>query len=99
MDYIGVCAGVYIDIYRDVCTDDYIGNCRAVVEPFIELFVETIVRLPSISVLRISRASSRALRGRPPWTPLRTACSIYYVAGALTEALVEHLVERLVELL
>ena len=32
------------------------GNCRAVVEPFVETFVETIVRLPSISVLRVSRA-------------------------------------------
>jgi len=40
----------------DLCTDDYTGNCRAVVEVFIETFVETIVRLPSILVLRVSRA-------------------------------------------
>ncbi len=30
--------------------EDYMGNCRAVVEPFVETFVETIVRLPRISV-------------------------------------------------
>jgi hypothetical protein len=32
------------------------GNCRAVVEPSIETFVETIMRLPSILVLRVSGA-------------------------------------------
>jgi hypothetical protein len=44
------------------------GNCRAVIELFVETFVEIIVRLPSILVLYVSRASSRALssRGRPP---------------------------------
>jgi hypothetical protein len=36
--------------------DDYTGNCRAVVEAFVETFVETIIRLPSILVLRVSRA-------------------------------------------
>jgi hypothetical protein len=36
--------------------DDYTGNCRAVVEAFVEAFVEIIVRLPSILVLRVSRA-------------------------------------------
>ncbi len=54
--------------------------------------------LPSILVLRVSRAlelcnrasskalsrtSRRASRGRPPWTPLRTACSIRCVASTL----------------
>ena len=44
------------------------GNYRAVVEPFVETFVEIIVRLPSLLVLYISRDLSRALslRGRPP---------------------------------
>ena len=32
------------------------GNCRAIVEAFVETFVKTIVRLPSILVLRVSRA-------------------------------------------
>ncbi len=45
-----------MDVCRDVCTDDYMGNCKAVVEAFVETFVETIVRLPNISVLRVSRA-------------------------------------------
>ena len=36
--------------------DDCTGNCRAVVEAFVETFIETIVRLPSILVLRASRA-------------------------------------------
>ncbi len=36
--------------------DDYMGNYRAIVEAFVETFVETTVRLPSISVLRVSRA-------------------------------------------
>jgi hypothetical protein len=40
----------------DVYTDNYIGNCRAVIEPFVETVVETIVRLPSILVLCVSRA-------------------------------------------
>jgi hypothetical protein len=43
-------------VCRAVCTDDCTGNCRAVVEVFVETFIETIVRLPSILVLRVSRA-------------------------------------------
>jgi len=57
---MGVRTGDRVDVYRAVCravcTDDYIGNCRAVVEVFIETFVETIMRLPSVLVLRVSRA-------------------------------------------
>ena len=57
---MGTYTGNYIDIckavYRAVCIDNCIGNCRAVVEVFVETFVETIVRLPSILVLRVSRA-------------------------------------------
>ena len=45
-----------MDVCRDVCTDDYMGNCRAVVEAFVETFIETTVILPSISMLRVSRA-------------------------------------------
>ena len=63
--------------------DDYIGNCRAGIEPFVETFVEIIVRFPSILVLYVSRASSRALslRGdslRPPCVlyTLFTACRL-----------------------
>jgi hypothetical protein len=63
------------------------GNYRAVVElfvepfvePFVETFVETTVRLPSISVLRVSRALSSS-RGRPPWTP-PTHCVLYLLHG------------------
>jgi hypothetical protein len=51
-DRVDVCRAVC----RAVCTDDCTGNCRAVVEVFVETFVETIVRLPSILVLRVSRA-------------------------------------------
>ena len=50
------CMDVCRDVCRDVCMDDYMGNCRAVVEAFVETFVETTVRLPSILVLRVSRA-------------------------------------------
>ena len=50
-DRVDVCRAVC----RAVCTDDCTGNCRAV-EVFMETFVETIVRLPSILVLRVSRA-------------------------------------------
>jgi len=53
---MGVRTGDCIDICRAVCTDDCTSNCRAVVEVFVETFVETIVRLPSILVLRVSRA-------------------------------------------
>jgi hypothetical protein len=47
---------VYRAVCRAVCTDDYMGNCRAVVEVFVETFIETIIRLPSILVLRVSGA-------------------------------------------
>ena len=53
---MGVCTGDCVDIYRAVCTDNCISNYRAVVEVFVETFVETIVRLPSILVQRVSRA-------------------------------------------
>jgi len=53
---MGVHTGDCVDICRAVCTDNYTSNCRAVIEVFIETFVETIVRLPSILVLRVSRA-------------------------------------------
>jgi hypothetical protein len=53
---MGVRTGDCVDICRAVCTDDCTSNCRAVVEVFVETFVETIVRLPSILVLRVSRA-------------------------------------------
>jgi hypothetical protein len=63
--------------------DDYMGNYRAVVEPFVEpfveTFVETTVRLPSILVLRVSRALSSS-RGRPPWTP-PAHCVLYLLYG------------------
>jgi hypothetical protein len=45
---MGVRTGDRVDVCRAVC--------RAVIEVFIETFVETIVRLPSILVLRVSRA-------------------------------------------
>ena len=32
------------------------GNYRAIIKVFIEIFVETTVRLPNILVLRVSRA-------------------------------------------
>ena len=51
-DRVDVCRAVC----RAVCMDECIGHCRAVVEVFVETFVETIVRLPSILVLRVSRA-------------------------------------------
>ena len=35
-------------------------NVEAIIEAIVERFVETIVRLPSILVLRVSRALSRA---------------------------------------
>jgi hypothetical protein len=38
--------------YTDDCIGDCIGDSRAIVEPFIE----TVIRLPSILVLYISRA-------------------------------------------
>ena len=44
--------------------DDCTGNCRAVVEPFVETFVETIVRLPNILVLRVRRALELRIRLR-----------------------------------
>ena len=53
---MGVRTGDRVDICRAVCTDDCMSNYRAVVEVFVETFVETIVRLPSILVLRVSRA-------------------------------------------
>ena len=59
--------------------DDYMGNYRAIVEAFVETFVETTVRLPSISVLRVSRALSSS-RGRPPWTP-PAHCVLYLPHG------------------
>ena len=81
-DRVDVCRAVC----RAVCTDDCTGNCRAVVEVFMETFVETIVRLPSILVLRVSRASElrigfeqsfeQSFEGETPLDPLRTACSI-----------------------
>ena len=52
IDRMGVRTGDHVDVCRAVCT----GNCRAVIEVFIETIVETIVRLPSILVLRVSRA-------------------------------------------
>ena len=45
-----------MDVCRDVYTDDYMGNCGAVVEAFVETFIETTVRLPGISALRVGRA-------------------------------------------
>ena len=85
--------------------DNCTGNCRAVVEVFVETFVETIVRLPSILVLRVSRSLElrigfeqsfkQSFEGETPLDPLRTACSIYRIGRALTEALVECLVELL----
>ena len=51
-DRVDVCRAVC----RAVCTDDCTGNCRAVIEVLVETFVEMIVRLPSILVLRVSRA-------------------------------------------
>jgi hypothetical protein len=53
---MGVRTGDRVDVCRAVCRAVCTGNCRAVIEVFIETFVETIVRLPSILVLRVSRA-------------------------------------------
>ena len=87
---MGVRTGDRVDVYRAVCravcravrTDDCTGNYRAVVEVFMETFVGTIVRLPSILVLRVSRALElhigfeQSFEGETPLDPLRTACSI-----------------------
>ena len=35
---------------------NYMGDSRAIIEPFVEPFVETIIRLLSILVLHVSRA-------------------------------------------
>ena len=80
-DRVDVCRAVC----RAVCTDDCTGNCRAV-EVFMETLVEMIVRLPSILVLRVSRALElrigfeqsfkQSFEGETPLDPLRTACSI-----------------------
>ena len=82
-----------MDICRDICTDDYTGNYRAVVEAFIEAFVETIVRLPSILVLRVSRALElhiglqAELQGGDPlgpsWTP-PVHCVLHSLLGQYT---------------
>jgi len=56
--HMGDCVDVYRAVYRAICravyTDDCIGNYRAVVDVFVEMFIETIIRLPSILVLRVS---------------------------------------------
>ena len=87
---MGVRTGDRVDVCRAVCraiyTDDYTANYRAVVEVFIETFVKTIIRLPSILVLRVSRALElhigfkqsfkQSFKRETPLDPLRTACSI-----------------------
>ena len=79
-----------MDVCMDVCID--------VVRVFVRVFVWVVIRPvaePSqyISAVcqqsfgapyrALGRALSRASRGRPPWTPLRTTCSIYCVASTL----------------